>query len=251
MIDHLLGSRASARDVLVDPNYSTDKAVLSSRITGSVNSKYLVGLFRPWHGGSPHVDKLVERLNKRGFTVCDYDLNDHILEPNMDRVLESFSNVQETITKNLEELLKEREFERVHFISMSLGTVAMMLVASRFPRLNGATIVAGSSNLALSTWQGSRTQRLRQELEDQGVDESTLNVAWHDLAPKSHADALKGKSVDMIVSSTDTILPTEYQQELVVALNSVGSQVHPTTTSLGHYMTILSYCWLGNLPKAA
>ena len=236
-------------DVVSALSYTPEQAVLGYEDSGKEDASRLAVVFPPWHS---HLDDaalraLSRRLGANGFSVRRYDFDDHILEPNVDRVLESFHNIRDKVTEELEDHVDEKRFNQVHFIAASLGTVSLALVASKFTRLSGATIVAGSSNLALSMWNGIRTVRIRQgieEAEGESFDDLSIDEAWYDLAPKTHASAFKDMPVRMIVSTTDEIIPSVYQIEMANVLGETGSDIDMTTTRLGHYATIGSYCYL-------
>lgn len=246
MIDHIMISRSNGKYPLHDPTYKAEQAILGYQDSGPEDSQRLAVIFPSWHAheGDAAFRALTGRLGKHGFAVRQYDFSDNILEPNVERVLESFHNIQDTVVNGLEQLVSSREFEEVHFISASLGAVSLALVASKFPQMSSATIVTGSSNLALGVWHGSRTVRVREALEAAGLDEKALDKAWQELAPKNHAEAFKNKSVRVILSTTDLVIPTIYQRELAEALDNAGSQVHVATTRMGHYAAIGSYCYL-------
>jgi hypothetical protein len=249
MIDRYMVWKGIRHDTISDPIYSPEQAVLGHEDSGLEGSSRLAVIFPPWHShlDDPALKSLARKLGSNGFSVRRYDFNDHILEPNVDRVVESFQNIRDRVAEELEKHVDEKGFNQVHFISASLGTVSLALVASRFTRLTGATIVAGSSNLALSMWNGIRTVNIRQAIEETegpAFDDTRIDEAWHGIAPKTHADAFKGIPVRMKISTTDEIIPTVYQIEMANVLAEAGCEVDMATTRLGHYAAIGSYCYL-------
>ncbi len=243
-------SRAIESDDMVDPGYTPEQAVLGYKDSGPEDSNRWAVLLPPWHTHQDdwHYTAFAGHLNRQGFAVRRYDFSDHILQPDLDSVLASFHHIQDVVTEDLEDLTENTQLEEFHLVSASLGTVSLALLAERLPRFTGATIIAGSSDLARSMWHGSRTVKIRQELEKQGVDEKTIVEAWQDLAPKNHTSAFKGKPVNMTVSLTDKIIPTIYQHEMAEELGRAGSNVRVKTTRRGHYATIgIHYHFPGKL----
>lgn len=244
--------KAIGQDVLVDPNYSPDKAVLGYSDSGSPESRSLAVVFPAWrlHLNDRYYRALGWCLGLQGFAVRRYDFNDHILEPDVDQVVASYKNIRETVTEELETFADQRRFNRIHFIASSLGTVSMALVASSFDRMTSATIASGSSNLALSVWHGIRTREVRRALEEaeEGCTARMVDDKWHDIAPMTHASAFENKPTRMIISTTDAIIPTIFQREMADALADAGSQVSTHDTTLGHYASIGAYFAVGRLP---
>lgn len=235
-------------DVLSDPNYSPSEAYKGSEDRGSPYLDKLAVVFPSWHLHTSDLfyQRFMDRLTKRGYFVRAYDFSDHILEPDIEAVLESYDKIQERVSDDLENLTKNDRFEDIHFIGASLGAVALSVVGSAFPKMTGATIVAGSSNLALSMWDGIRTVGLREALEDQGVTREELDDSWAELAPSNHAPAFTNKPTRMVVSTTDKVIPTAYQLEMADALRDAGSEVSTEHTILGHYASIAYYLGLKN-----
>lgn len=95
-------------------------------------------------------------------------------------------------------------------------------------------------------WHGSRTQHVRAGIEQSGYGLSDLEHAWSALAPISQIGGLIGKDVTMIVSETDRIIPTRYQEELVGAVQAADINLSLQRTRLGHYASIARYCLTGN-----
>jgi len=233
-------SRSIGRDVLVNPGYTPNQAVVGYQDSGPLDANELVGIIPAWHTHleEPTYKALAFWLGQQGFAVRRYDLSDHILSPSLEDTLASHKHTQDYVADDLEKIVESRGYRAVHLFGESIGVVSEALIADRLSAFTTATIVCGSSNLALSMWHGSRTVRVRQELQEQGVDARTIDEAWHDLAPKTHVKAFSGKPVRMIISLNDTIVPTVYQHEMATELVGAGSRLQVRYTRLGHYAAI-------------
>jgi hypothetical protein len=247
MIDQILGSRASKQDVLLDPNYDPEQSVVGSKLIGPKNSQILTVLFPPWHGGGRVFDTLANRFARSGSAVMSYSFSDHILSPDVEQVQSSFRNIRKIVCNDLDQLIRKYGYLEVNAVAASLGNVSLAYVARVFSDFSKATMIVAGSNLAHSTWEGSRTQQIRLLMEKQGVNEEALDNAWRDLAPETNAVGFKNKPLHFIKSSTDEVIPSSYQLEMEKALISIGSKVTSQTTFLGHYMTIARFCYIGRL----
>jgi hypothetical protein len=184
---------------------------------------------------------------RHGSAVISYDFNDEILKPDVNQTLASFMQIQAVVAGELHELVEAHDYRDVTLFAASLGNVALALITEQFKDFNKAVMVVAGSNLAKSAWEGIGTQDIRQSFEDQGYDEESLVRSWEPLAPAAHAAAFSGKDVDFILSTTDKVIPTTYQQEYVDALEQAGAKIAVTSTRLGHYMAVGRACLVGEI----
>ncbi len=240
--------RSLDRSDLFDPNYNPEHAVTEMTLTGPEDSSTLTLLVPPWHGAGKAYDRLAKRVRDSGSAVLRLEFDDYILSPDIDQVVASFGNIQQTVSSELYRLVKEKQYRKVYAIASSLGNVALCRIARSFP-FSGATMLVAGSNLARSMWEGARTKRIREHLEQEGINIDNLEEAWHGLDPKTNASAFVDKPVRLVVSSTDRIIPSIYQRELAGALHAAGASVTQQTTRLGHYSTVGKFCWFGEIPQ--
>ncbi len=224
--------------------YSPEQAILTTRLQNEDASRLTV-VFPPWHGGGQYVERLTSRLAASGSAVLDFDFHDRILEPDINRVLQSYGYIRDAATEKIQQLFQGNGYEELRLISMSLGTVALALVANELPSFTEAAIVAGSSNLSMSVWEGIKTQHIMKQFMRDGTSADDLDAAWLGLAPKSYAPAFEDKEVKIRVASKDTVIPSVYQRELLAKLEEAGANTHPNHLRLGHYATLASYYYFG------
>jgi esterase/lipase len=225
--------------------YTPRQAIESRRLLNESGRRLYV-LFPYWHAGQGTTySSLVRRLARDGPAVVAYGLNDHILQPNIDVVLESFEWIQKQIVADIQKLIQANQYTEVRLGGLSLGNVSLAKVAQRFHDFAVATIVVGGSNLARCTWEGIRTQAIRKAFEEQGISEELLDVVWQSLAPKQAAEAFRDKQVYMVVSSSDRIIPTFYQREMTTTLNEVTDDLQIVYYRAGHAASILRFCTRG------
>lgn len=245
MLDKILVRNSTRKDVFTS-EYTSDQSVLDRKLVNEAGTNLHV-LFPPWHGGGIFYEKLIQRIAKKGDTAIAYYFHDEILKPNSGQVLASFVSIRDTVAEELGNLTSIHKYRRVNLIAMSLGNPALAIVTSKFTNFDSTTLVDGASSLATAMWHGSRTQHIRAGIEEEGHDLNYLERAWTDLAPINHVSALAGKDVTMIVSKTDEIIPTVYQEELVGAIQAAGIDPTVQRTRLGHYASIGRYCLYGDL----
>lgn len=227
-----------------DEDYSPSQAVQSRQLLNGQADKLAV-VFPPWHGGRRVTEALVKRLQKNNWAVLNYTFHDQILEPDIERVSQSFEAIQTEVTDNLGQINEMGQYSRVDLIGVSLGNVAMALVAEKNPEFTSATLVVPGSNLALAMWHGTRTQNIRNHLSQQGINEIDLDDAWRNLAPMSHAKAFKEKPTELVISTKDCIIPTSFQYEMSEALNDARSRVTNHYNRLGHAASVAMFCYKG------
>lgn len=238
MIDQWKAPR-EAEDVL-DPNYTPDQVITNRTLTKADASRLAV-VFPIWHGGGRFHQALLDRLDRQGVGVLDYKFHDQIIEPNIERVLGSYAHLQATMAEDLHQLRDEFKYQKIHFTGLSLGNVAMSLVAKDFPDFTSATFVAAGSNLGRALWEGIRTQSIKRGLAEQGCTVDELDEAWRILAPMNYARQFKDKTVNAVISTRDRIIPTAYQKEMLAALENAGTKVSKRKTTKGHYYTVGTY----------
>lgn len=240
MLDKLFIKNNTLKDVFTG-EYTPEQAITNRNFVNE-DGKSLHILFPPWHGGGKPYEQLIKRLANKGDAVLAYYFHDEILKPDTKIVKASYAYLRDTVSAELEEIVSSHDYQKVRLVAMSLGNPALSTVIGKFRDFDSASLVCSASSLARSMWYGARTQHIRAVIEQSGQDLAYLEEAWSDIAPINHIDALVGKNVSILVSTTDEIIPTSYQQEFVDAMQSHGISPNVQTTRLGHYASIGRYC---------
>lgn len=215
---------------------------------GSIGGgRELAVLFPPWHGGGKFYEKLISRLVDRGDSALAYYFHDDILKPDMEQTRASFHHIRDTISAELDGVVAGKSYERVKLIGVSLGNPALSIVTSKFHDFDAATFVCSASSLARSMWHGIRTQHIRAGIESAGNSLEDVEHSWQEMAPARQVGALAGKQVTALVSTSDQIIPTRFQQEFVDAASRVDVDLTVRASRLGHYATCARFFYYGEL----
>lgn len=249
MLDRLVGQYAARKYAAVDAAYTPEMAITSTHLVNEGASRLTV-LFPPWRGGEAAYDLLTKRLANNGSAVLRYAFHGQILESKVERVLESFAYIQQNVTEDLEQLHARGAYEQTSLVASSLGNVSLALVARSFPSFHSATLVVPGSNLAKCVWQGSRTGSIRGAFMQQGIDESALSTAWAEIAPSAAAGSFVGKQLQVIISSSDGVIPSRYQHEMATEIAAQVTDAQIVRTRVGHIANVARYCLIGALPGA-
>lgn len=221
--------------------YLPTHAVKSSKLINPGKDKLAV-LFPPWHGSIKLMKSLAAKLSNNGWSVLIYEFDPQILNPDEKSVEKSFEEIRTKIFNDLEHVTKTGSYQRVRFIGLSLGNVAMTMVADLFPQFTEADIVVGGDDLALCLWYGLRTSSIKEGLAEEHLRVRQLDKDWMDLAPKDHIKRFVNKPVRVLISNSDKIIPTRYQIKLKSDLINVKANVDCKYTRLGHYLSVYRYC---------
>lgn len=122
----------------------------------------------------------------------------------------------------------------------------MAMVASKLSSFTEATMVASSSNLARSLWDGTKTQGLKEQLVKMGITADQLDESWEELGPNANVKSFKGKKAQVHIATRDKIVPSAHQRDLLVRLNEAGADTKPKHLRLGHYATLGMFYYFGN-----
>ena len=198
--------------------------------------------FPPWHGGGKVYEILVRRLYKHGNSVLAYYFHDDILTPDIKSVKKSFTFLRDTISAEIHEITTEHSYNQIKFVGLSLGNVICAMVTDKFRDFDSVVFCCTASSLADCMWYGIRTKNIREIIEKNGYKLSDVRSMWDELAPGKYVDALAGKKTDIIVSSTDTIIPVKFQREYVRMAQKAGIKPTIHTTRLGHIASVVKEC---------
>lgn len=248
MLDKIYSLLQAPKDVLIDPDYKPEQAIASSDLLNP-NGRKLVVIFPHWGARGMLFEKLKKRYAKQGWAVLAYRFSDRLLEAQDGTVVESFLHIQKTIANDLEKLCSKHNYEEVRFVAISIGSVAMNMVADKFDRFTTATIVVGGDDLANDMWHSFRALNLRQAFQRQHIGIKTLDKHWYKIAPKNHVGSFSGKEVNFLLSLSDMIILTKYQYALVDAIREAGGNVNLKSTRFGHIFTIARFCYFGSPVK--
>ena len=243
MIDQILSKRGSSGENEILPDFSPDLAITATRLVNPSSSTLTV-VFPPWHGAGKFTARLEQRIIGRGSGLLAFDFHDHVLEPNVEGVIETYTYLQDKIADQINELYQENKYTEIHLVSISLGIVPLMMVSRKLKFFSRATLVLAGSSLAACLWDGIRTQKMRQALENKGYDLGKLKTAWAKLEPNYDVSVMAGKDVHMLISDVDQITPLKYAEELKQDLIDVGVGVGVSRSKLGHAVGIIRFCLL-------
>lgn len=247
VIDRLVVAYGTRLHAVTNADYRPEQAI-EHRTLINEHGKRLYVVFPHWHAGQGLTYKtLIKNLAKDDSAVMAYGLNDYILQPNIEIVLASFEHIKKQVAKDLQELTSKNKYQEIVLVGISLGNVSLAKVAETFPDFKRVIMAVSGSNLARCTWEGIRTQAIRQAFERQGVTEDTLDAAWQTIAPKYAAESFRGKKVSLLVSSVDHIIPTNYQYEMVDVVSGVTDDIKVKYTKTGHATTIFRFCSKGSV----
>lgn len=246
MIDQLVVAFSQRKYASISANYEPEQAIVKHTLLNPTGN-YLTVLFPPWHGASVPFTLLQQRLVRKESAVLRYDFHHNILTANTKQVLESFRYIQKTVSGDLHKIVAEYGYNSVKLIGVSLGNLALSMVASYYPTISEATLVVGANKLAPSVWEGMRTQDIRRQLVSQGFDQTGLETVWQELEPARYAKAFSGKPVRFVTSDNDKVILSSNQQQLVDAFLKAGAKVQQTHKQVGHIMSIIEYSLYGRL----
>lgn len=245
MLDKLYVKRNSRTDVFTD-EYLPDQVITGRKLINP-GAERLAVLFPPWHGGGKPYETLAKRLARQGHAVLAYYFHNEILKPDVEQVAASYTYIRDVASRELRDLKAARDYRHTTLIAMSLGNPALSIVTSKFNDFDSAVMVVPASSLARSMWYGTRTQHVRTGIERQGYVLDDVETAWADLAPINHLDVLRDKSVNLVLSLTDDVIPTKYQVEFLEGAKAFGVNPNIQKTRLGHYASIGRFCLVGNI----
>ena len=241
MIDVLYAKFSHMRERPLDPNFKPSDSI-SGKTLLNEKSDRLVVIFPGWHTHKFPVNRLSQRLAKKGWAVLTYDFHDQILVPSDEIVKQSFGYIRDQIGKDIADLTAKNGYQQVRFTGISLGNVAMALVSESFNKFDSAIFVVGGEDLAEDMWHGYRTLFLRDEFKKAHIGLRKLDQDWHDEAPMNHARRFNDKKVKFVMSRSDKFILPKYQRRLIEDLRAAGAEVDVSVRYVGHLMTIMRFC---------
>ncbi|HVX24039.1 MAG TPA: hypothetical protein VG992_01715 [Candidatus Saccharimonadales bacterium] len=240
MIDRLMNRKGLLHDPLQpDPDYTLTKAVEAVELVrpfAEPNGELQV-MFSPWHHNATYYGFEAQRRAKMGSTVLTIISHPQVIEPNPQRVLDSYKYLVDTAVSTIDE--QQADFDRLRLFAASSGTVALAAVAkAKAGEVSSAAMLAGGDSLIDSVWHGQRTILLKSALEADGWTFDKLDELWQPLSVYGSLDAFTGKPVDFVRSTRDlNVLPAS-QERYSEALRAAGAEVNEHVSHLGHYATI-------------
>lgn len=252
MIDRLLSGSARFRHGILDDTYRPEQAIVGRTLRDEDNQRLTV-VFPHWRGKGKLYDALGRRLSRQGSAVLTYQFHNQILEPRVDRVIDSFMYIKDSVLADIKELVRTHKYKEVSLIALSLGNASLALVASEFQEFTSATMVVVGSSLARGAWEGSLTHQLQADIAAQNMDEASLDEIWRQLNPIEHVGAFTGKDVLLYQSGVDTVIPVPLQHEMAAGLEAAGAHLEARYAHIGHAASITNFCLRSSpiLPSSA
>lgn len=245
MFDILYASYARKREKPLDQGFKPENAIQSEQLLNP-GSPSLAVIFPGWHTHKFPVNILAKRLVKKDWAVLFYDFHDQILVPDEAMVEQSFRYLRDHIALQIENLIRQHGYEKVQLIGISLGNVPLSLVADKYRKFSGATLVLAGDSLAIDMWYGIRTVDYRHAFEKLHIGVRRLSDDWQNVSPVNYAQAFKGKPVKVVMSLHDRFIFTKYQKRFAEKLIENGAIVKRKKYRTGHALSIVRFCLFGS-----
>jgi hypothetical protein len=156
----------------------------------------------------PPTDRiLIKRLYKKGYSCLYYYISGSVLSTDANETLNNFIQIRNEIRQDISKYKTEYNFERIDLISSSLGNISACLITNGNDDVNNLSLIVPGSCLASSLWNSIRTEGLRSEYEDQGMNETILKDLWNDLDPINNMDGWGNKNIFLAISKCDKVIP--------------------------------------------
>jgi len=195
-------------------------------------------------GGESFVDKiLINRLYKKGYSCLAYRIPGSVLSSDINETVRYFDLIKNQIKSDISKLKNEHHFKRIDIVAASMGVVSACLISNDNDDINNLYFIVPGSNLALSLWNGIRTQNLRNIYEQQNINQEQLNSIWKVLAPKNNINELNNKNIFLSISKQDKIIPYIFGKELMISIKNMypDNIIVQENNYLGHYLTVVKY----------
>ncbi len=204
----------------------------------------LYALFLPWHGPFTPYYHLRDSILQKGYSCVEYEFSADILSPDYRTTEKCYKTIEQKVREQLQQLAQDYQFSTVNLVGASLSCVNALMIGNGNNLIKKIHLVVPGHCLAESLWEGVRTQNLRSVLDLGGVRCEQLKEYWRELAPENNIDQLQDKKIYITLSHADEVIPMRHGQKLVSSLQRHG--VTPTVRTnrfLGHYATVLSFCY--------
>ncbi len=204
-------------------------------------------LFLPWHAGVKPFSWLIQRLVRKNESVVVYYFAEEILSGDVVEVKKFYKQIEKEIPIRLSIIKDRYNYKDVRLIGMSLGNVALGVVANAWHDFSSVIQVCTASSLAKSVWEGDRTIDIRNIFEANTYNLVTIETIWKEIEPISNIKVFIGKPMTVIVSKVDTSIPTHLQWDYINGVRAIGIQPKIKTSRFGHYGTIIKFCIIGQI----
>ena len=204
-------------------------------------------LFLPWHAGVKPFSWLIQRLMRKDEAVVVYYFAEEILSADAIAVKNLYKQIEKEIPPRLTSIRDLYKYKEVRLIGMSLGNVALGVVANVWHEFSSVIQVCTASSLAKSVWDGDRTVDIRNIFEANKYNLINIESTWNEIEPINNIEAFLNKPMTIVVSQTDTSIPTHLQWDYVNGARAIGIRPKIKNSRLGHYGTIIVFCLFGRI----
>jgi hypothetical protein len=161
-----------------------------------------------------------------------------ILNADAQSTKQNFVQFIEQIMKDLNDLQKTKP--RDFFLyGQSLGGLFCMITADKIDVKKVMLVVPGA-NIAEAFWNGTKTRRLKQKMEKNGMTLDKLKDYWKEISPDYY---FKNKSRQakfyIVLSSKDKIIPSDNGRKLIEILKRERIEFELTETALSHEFAVI------------
>jgi hypothetical protein len=228
-------------------NFGKHRKFIARQELFNSKGKRLNVLFLPWHAGVKPYSWLIQRLVGKNQAVVVYFFADEILSASAASVRDFYKQIEKEIPIRLSKIRGTYKYSQVRLIGISLGNVALGVVANVWHDFDSVIQVCTASSLAKSVWEGDRTVDIRHILETNNYSLGNIESSWKDVEPINNIEVFSNKPMTIVVSKTDTSIPSHLQWNYVNDARAIGLRPKVKTSRLGHYGTIIKFCLIGKV----
>lgn len=219
-----------------------------TEIIQPASSKLMV-LLPPWHVAPLLWNRLQKQLLKQGYSLLTYQVSENILNADGKHVARSFKIVKDAAIKDIARLHRTGQFKKVDVAGLSLGTVSALYIAVSGVEINRLILVSPSADLAEGIYCGKRTRKIKHKLKDVNKSLDEYRQEMHELTMRKDY-TMHVKSVEMLISDADHVIPYELGLELAESLKNKGIKTQIIRRPYrGHYLSFILFCLTGKFPK--
>jgi len=193
----------------------------------------------PGWGSTLRYNVVLRRVvSRNNYSFLEYEFPKGILSSHIEKTKDYFDIIRDEVIKDIKELKKEYKFTTVYVAGVSLGSFHACRIANHNEDIDELCLITTGHCLAETIWQGMLTQKIKKNMEFQGVSLIELKKYWRELAPENNIDDLKVKHITIVNSIADQVVPFYCGNNLLNKLKEHKYNIsYDINKNLGHLLT--------------
>ena len=173
------------------------------------------------------------------FGYAHYEYSSDLLNQNPFLTRKYFNKFLLEIQNDVRKIQKEKGKKEFHIFAQSLGGLFAMIISDKID-IKKVSLICPGDNLAECFWNGLATQKIKEQMRENGMKKHKLKEIWQKISPDYYfKNKSKNTTFYIELSENDKIIPYKNGKKLLKILKDKKIKFSINEISIPHELALI------------